>query len=790
MGGNCADESLPYSTAELNAPEFSTPSFRMYHFKVTRCSKRYVHDWRACPFAHPTENARRRDPRVIEYLPVPCPDYKRGFCLKGDGCSYSHGVYECWLHPAKYRTQLCKEGGKCRRPVCFFAHSVVDLRQPGNESIPPLPSQGSLGMQNYNANNINRMNNNNNSAATPINNSAGYLSVREEMANNSVGFISARSAGLDSNPSSSESFSGTGLSASQELHINNYNYVYNSAGTTASQQSISPPLPSTASGNNNSIYNSSSSSLEDVVITNNNNNITSASSPSAAAAAAALPVSLPTTRVTSPLPSPSAPRTTRASVDIGSSELKATDNKRGSQAGTPKAGGSSSSNDNPMLLNSTSTRQSCDDPAAAGSKSGKNSSWVVGIPVNEQPSLNGHGGPRMSNAMARELGLAPPSRNQQHIGGVAGEGGSSGIGSGSPVVLPQQQQQKTAARLAVTDPANNSGNGHGMQQHHQQSFDPSNSMPMHPAVAALSAVHSTMPLSQQPTLEQQLVAAIQNPALAPNLHQLLMFHNNTTNINNNGGQQGMMTMMPQVYMPEYQQQQLNNYNGSSYGNDDDGNSTNSHGGGIHPALLKLVAENAAAAQQQHQQQLYMDAMAAANGGRYPLPGQHYLNVAAMNNHNNNGNGSASMASLLDTFGNFGLAGRGSGGSSSNDNNMSSSTSTGSGGSNSGGSIHNNKAHHNHYPSSSSFSSGMTTSASRDIEGSSHHTTGSSSSTCSAPHRGSFEGMMGMASSVGINITTTTGITDSNSGARRQQQQQAQTVGDGGPFHLPKELESM
>lgn len=41
-------------------------------------------------------------------------------------------MYECWLHPAKYRTQLCKEGPNCRRPVCFFAHSVLDLRQPSH----------------------------------------------------------------------------------------------------------------------------------------------------------------------------------------------------------------------------------------------------------------------------------------------------------------------------------------------------------------------------------------------------------------------------------------------------------------------------------------------------------------------------------------------------------------------------------------------------------------------------------------------------------------------------------
>ena len=46
-----------------------------------KCPKRYVHDWRSCPFAHPTENARRRDPREVRYMPVPCPDYKRGLCL-------------------------------------------------------------------------------------------------------------------------------------------------------------------------------------------------------------------------------------------------------------------------------------------------------------------------------------------------------------------------------------------------------------------------------------------------------------------------------------------------------------------------------------------------------------------------------------------------------------------------------------------------------------------------------------------------------------------------------------
>lgn len=138
-----------FNTNELNAPEYSTDDFRMFSFKVDRCSKRFVHDWRSCPFAHPTENARRRDPRKFKYVPIPCPEYKRGICLRGDACSYSHGVYECWLHPAKYRTQLCKEGPYCRRPVCFFAHNVHDLRQPTHMFHEDPPSEFSAGQKGF-----------------------------------------------------------------------------------------------------------------------------------------------------------------------------------------------------------------------------------------------------------------------------------------------------------------------------------------------------------------------------------------------------------------------------------------------------------------------------------------------------------------------------------------------------------------------------------------------------------------------------------------------------------------
>jgi len=135
-GDHFSPDSLPYSTQELTKPEYSTDEFRMFCFKILRCCRRYAHDWRACPFAHPTENARRRDPREFKYCSIPCPDYKQGFCIRGDSCPHAHGVFECWLHPSRFRTQLCKDGNKCRRPVCFFSHSLTELRSPTHTWTP------------------------------------------------------------------------------------------------------------------------------------------------------------------------------------------------------------------------------------------------------------------------------------------------------------------------------------------------------------------------------------------------------------------------------------------------------------------------------------------------------------------------------------------------------------------------------------------------------------------------------------------------------------------------------
>lgn len=107
---------------------FSCDHFRMFEFKIRRCARGRSHDWTECPYAHPGEKARRRDPRKHHYSGTACPEFRKGNCKKGDSCDLAHGIFECWLHPARYRTQPCKDGLPCRRRVCFFAHTPEQLR--------------------------------------------------------------------------------------------------------------------------------------------------------------------------------------------------------------------------------------------------------------------------------------------------------------------------------------------------------------------------------------------------------------------------------------------------------------------------------------------------------------------------------------------------------------------------------------------------------------------------------------------------------------------------------------
>ncbi|XP_058075004.1 zinc finger CCCH domain-containing protein 29-like [Magnolia sinica] len=119
---------VDFSMPDVNSGIYGTDEFRMYTFKVKPCSRAYSHDWTECPFVHPGENARRRDPCKYNYSCVPCPEFRKGACRLGDACEYAHGVFESWLHPWQYRTRLCKDETGCTRRVCFFAHKREELR--------------------------------------------------------------------------------------------------------------------------------------------------------------------------------------------------------------------------------------------------------------------------------------------------------------------------------------------------------------------------------------------------------------------------------------------------------------------------------------------------------------------------------------------------------------------------------------------------------------------------------------------------------------------------------------
>ncbi|CAH8384796.1 unnamed protein product [Eruca vesicaria subsp. sativa] len=147
------DASLP----DINEGVYGTDEFRMFSFKVKPCSRAYSHDWTECPFLHPGENARRRDPRKYPYTCVPCPEFRKGSCPKGDSCEYAHGVFESWLHPGQYKTRLCKDETGCARRVCFFAHRRDELRpvnaSTGSAMVSPRSSSQSPEMMSPMGNN-------------------------------------------------------------------------------------------------------------------------------------------------------------------------------------------------------------------------------------------------------------------------------------------------------------------------------------------------------------------------------------------------------------------------------------------------------------------------------------------------------------------------------------------------------------------------------------------------------------------------------------------------------------
>ncbi|KAF8380584.1 hypothetical protein HHK36_028072 [Tetracentron sinense] len=122
----------PIRYSDISDEMYDTDTFRMYAFKIQRCPRSRSHDWTECPYAHRGEKARRRDPRKINYSAIACPDFRDGECEKGDSCEFAHGVFEFWLHPARYRTRACNAGRYCQRKVCFFAHTPEQLRSDTN----------------------------------------------------------------------------------------------------------------------------------------------------------------------------------------------------------------------------------------------------------------------------------------------------------------------------------------------------------------------------------------------------------------------------------------------------------------------------------------------------------------------------------------------------------------------------------------------------------------------------------------------------------------------------------
>ncbi|KAJ1692417.1 hypothetical protein LUZ63_009115 [Rhynchospora breviuscula] len=126
----CCSHSLEEDHDQKLEDLYTSDEFRMYHFKVDRCTlTRLRHDWTDCPYLHEGEKARRRDPRRFDYSGKLCTEFKKnGWCTDRDKCKFAHGVFEMWLHPDSYRTQLCRDGMTCKRKVCFFAHSFAQLR--------------------------------------------------------------------------------------------------------------------------------------------------------------------------------------------------------------------------------------------------------------------------------------------------------------------------------------------------------------------------------------------------------------------------------------------------------------------------------------------------------------------------------------------------------------------------------------------------------------------------------------------------------------------------------------
>ncbi|KAK8651308.1 hypothetical protein V6N13_140915 [Hibiscus sabdariffa] len=146
------DPSLP----DIKNSIYSTDEFRMYSFKVRPCSRADSHDWTECPFVHPGENARRRDPRKFHYSCVPCPDFRKGACRRGDMCEYAHWCFRMLATPCSVSdpaVQGCTSGATAMDFAAAMSllpgsPSSVSVMSPSPFTPPMSPSMN--GMSNSN----------------------------------------------------------------------------------------------------------------------------------------------------------------------------------------------------------------------------------------------------------------------------------------------------------------------------------------------------------------------------------------------------------------------------------------------------------------------------------------------------------------------------------------------------------------------------------------------------------------------------------------------------------------
>ncbi|KAM0868790.1 hypothetical protein ACQ4PT_041088 [Festuca glaucescens] len=120
LGEYLSSSSPSAGHGDTDAEGEADDEFMMYEFKVRRCARARSHDWTACPYAHPGEAARRRDPRRVAYSGDPCPDFRRrpggAACPRGTACPLAHGTFELWLHPSRYRTRPLPRGPRMPPP--------------------------------------------------------------------------------------------------------------------------------------------------------------------------------------------------------------------------------------------------------------------------------------------------------------------------------------------------------------------------------------------------------------------------------------------------------------------------------------------------------------------------------------------------------------------------------------------------------------------------------------------------------------------------------------------------